>query len=182
MMTMKGGDMKRLFRSIFIVAAIFLLQHNVLAAEGLKIGIINIQRCINESNEGKRISESLNKEMESMQQRYTKAQKELADLQKEIEKQSLMLSLDAKENKQKEYTKKNRELNYLKEDLSEEANKAETNAKQRVLQALDVIIKNIAKQDSFDLIIEASSSGVLFSSNSLDITDQVIKELNKSKP
>jgi outer membrane protein len=179
---MKGGDMKRLLGSIFIIAAVFLFQHNALAAEASKIGVLNIQRCINESNEGKRISASLQKEIETMQQKYDKAQKELAELQKEIEKQNLMLSLDAKENKQKEYTKKNRELTYLNEDLSEEASKAETNAKQRVLQVLDVIIKNIAKQDSYDLIIEASSSGVLFSSNTLDITDQVIKELNKSKP
>jgi len=174
--------MKRLLGSVLIMAAVFLFQHNALAAGASKIGVLNIQRCINESNEGKRISESLKKEIESMQQRYDKAQKELAELQKEIEKQSLMLSLDAKENKQKEYNKKSRELNYLNQDLSEEASKAEQNAKQRVLQVLDEIIKNIAKQDNIDLIIEKSSPGLLFSSEALDITDQVIKELNKTKP
>jgi outer membrane protein len=179
---MKGGDMKRLLGSIFIMSAVFLFQHNALAAEAPKIGVLDIQRCINESEEGKRIYASLKKEIESMQQRYNKAQKELAELQKEIEKQSLMLSLDAKENKQKEYNKKSRELNYLNEDLSDEAGKAEQYARFRVLQALDVIIKNMVKQDNYDLIIEKSSSGVLFSSDAVDITDQVIKELNKSKP
>jgi outer membrane protein len=175
--------MKRLLGSIIIIAVVFLLQHNALAAGGAaKIGILNIQRCINESNEGKRISESLQKEIEAMQQRYDKAKKELEELQKEIEKQSLMLSLDARESKQNEYNKKSRELNYLNEDLSEEANKAQQNARLRVLEVLDVIIKNIAKQDSFNLIIESSSSGVLFASDALDITDQVIEELNKTKP
>jgi outer membrane protein len=179
---MKGGDMKRLLGSIFIMSAVFLFQHNALAAGAPKIGVLNIQRCINESNEGKRISASLKKEIDTMQQRYDKAQKELAELQKEIEKQSLMLSLDAKENKQKEYNKKSRELNYLNEDLSDEAGKAEQNARLRVLQVLDVIIRNMVKQDNYDLIIEKSSSGVLFSSDAVDITDQVIKELNKTKP
>jgi outer membrane protein len=93
-----------------------------------------------------------------------------------------MLSLDAKENKQKEYSKKSRELNYLNEDLTEEASKAEQNARIRVLQVLDAIIGNMVKQDNYDLIIEKSSSGVLFSSDAIDITDQVIKELNKTKP
>lgn len=174
--------MKRLLVSIFIITAIFVFQFDSLAAAASKIGIINIQRCINESNEGKRISESLKKEIAAMQQRYDKAQKELTELQKEIEKQSLMLSLDAKESKTKEYSKKSRELNYLNQDLSEEASKAEQNARIRVLQVLGVIIGNIAKQDSFDLILEGSSAGVLFASDALDITDQVIKELNKSKP
>jgi len=174
--------MKRLLVSIFIIIAIFVFQHNSLAAAASKIGIINIQRCINESNEGKRISESLKKEILAMQQKYDKAQQELTELQKEIEKQSLMLSLDAKENKRKEYSKKSRELNYLNEDLSEEASKAEQNARLRVMQVLNIIIKNIAKQENFDLILESSSAGVLFASDALDITDQVIKELNKSKP
>jgi outer membrane protein len=179
---MKGGDMKRLIVSIFIITAIFVFQHSSLAAEASKIGIIYLQRCINESNEGKRISESLQKEIAAMQQKYDKAQKELTELQKEIEKQSLMLSLDAKESKQKEYNKKSRELNYLNEDLSEEANRAEQNARLRVIQVLNVIVRNIAKQDNFDLILESSGAGVLFASDALDITDQVIKEMNKSKP
>jgi outer membrane protein len=179
---MKGGDMKSLLVSIFIITAIFVFQHNSLAAAATKIGIINIQRCISESNEGKRISESLQKDIAAMQQRYDKAQKELKELQKEIEKQSLMLSLDAKESKQREYNKKSRELNYLNEDLSEEASKAEQNARIRVLQVLNVIIKNIAEQDGFDLILEGSSAGVLFASDVLDITNQVIKEMNKYKP
>jgi len=174
--------MKRLLVSIFIITAIFVFQFDSIAAAASKIGIIDIQRCINESNEGKRISESLQKEIAAMQQKYDKAQKELTELQREIEKQSLMLSLDAKESKRKEYSKKSRELNYLNQDLSEEASKAEQNARIRVLQVLSVIIKNIAKQDSFDLILEGSSAGVLFASDALDITDQVIKELNKSKP
>jgi outer membrane protein len=179
---MKGGDMKRLLVSVFIIMAIFVFQHNSLAAEALKIGIINIQRCITESNEGKRITESLQKEILAMQQRYEKAQKELTELQKEIEKQSLMLSLDAKESKRKEYTKKSRQLNYLNEDLTEEASKAEQNARLRIMQVLNTIIRNIAKQDNFDLILEGASAGVLFTSDALDITDQVIKEMNKSKP
>jgi outer membrane protein len=182
MRTMKGGDMKRLLVSIFVITAVFVFQHNALAAAASRIGIINIQRCISESSEGKRISESLQKEIKTMQQKYDKAQKELVELQKEIEKQSLMLSLDAKETKQKEYNKKSRELNYLNQDLSEEANKAEQNARIRVLQVLNVIVKNIAQQDSYDLILESSTAGVLFASEGLDITDQVIKELNKLKP
>ena len=102
---MKGGDMKRLIGLFFLMAAFFVLQHDAMAADLSKIGILELQRCINESNEGKRVFESLRKEMEAMQERYNKAQNELNELQQEIEKQSLMLSLDARENKQKEYEK-----------------------------------------------------------------------------
>jgi len=174
--------MKRLLGSFFLMVALFIFQHDAMAIELSKIGILNIQRCIAESNEGKRISEALKNEIESMQERYNKAKDELNELQQEIEKQSLMLSLDAKENKQKEYEIKERELNYLAQDLNEEANKAQENARLKILQELDVIIRDVAKQGNFELVFEKSSSGILYSSESLDITNQVIREFNKAKP
>ena len=160
----------------------FLFQNSAMAAGTTKVAILDMQRCLKESNEGKRISASLTKELDAMQQRYTKAQKELTDLQKEIDKQSLMLSSEAKESKQNEYDKKNRALTYLNQDLTEEAQTANTNAQQKILKELNVIIQSVAKQQTFDLVLEKSSSGILFSSDAVDITDQIIKEFNKANP
>jgi outer membrane protein len=161
----------------------FLFQNNVMAAgTTTKVGIVDLERCIKESNEGKKAAESLKKELEAMQQRYTKAQKEITDLQKEIEKQSLMLSLDAKESKQNELDKKNREFGYLAQDLDEEAQNAKTNANQKILNQLYTVIQSMAKQQAFDMVLEKASAGIIFSSDALDITDQVIKEINKAKP
>jgi outer membrane protein len=182
MMLMKGGDMKRLVGMIIITAAFFAFQHNAWAEDQLRIGVLDIQRCITESNEGKRISSSLQKDLEAMQQRYNEAQQELSELQEEIEKQSLMLSLDAKENKQKEYNKKLRDLNYLAQDLNEEASKAEDDAKKKILMELEVIVQGVALKQNLDLILEKLSSGVLFYTDALDITDQVIEEFNEARP
>jgi outer membrane protein len=160
----------------------FFFLNSALAADASKVAIVDLQRCMKESNEGKRMSESLKKEIEAMQGRYNKAQQELSALQKEIDKQSLMLSLDAKESKQNEYDKKNRELTYLAEDLSEESTAAEQNASQQLLKDIYKIIDTVAKQQTFDLVLEKSTAGILFASSAMDITDQVIKEYNKVKP
>jgi outer membrane protein len=182
MMLMKGGDMKRSVGMIIIAAAFFMFQHNAWAADELRIGVLDLQRCISESNEGKRISEALRKDLEAMQQRYNEAQQELTELQEEIEKQSLMLSLDAKESKQQEYNKKVRDLNYLAQDLNEEASRAEEDAKKKILIQLEVIVQGVAIKQNLDLILEKSNSGVLFYSEVLDITDQVINEYNEARP
>jgi len=169
--------------SILITLTIcFFFLNSALAADASKVAIVDLQRCMKESNEGKRMSESLKKEVEAMQGRYNKAQQELAALQKEIEKQSLMLSLDAKESKQNEYDKKNRALTYLSEDLSEESTAAEQNASQALLKDIYKIIDTVAKQQTIDLVLEKSTAGILFVSSAMDITDLVIKEYNKVKP
>jgi outer membrane protein len=174
--------MKRLFGLIIFIAAIFILQHNALAQEPLKIGILDIQRCINNSNEGRRIFTSLKNRQSTMQAELNKKQEELLEMQKEIEKQSLMLSLDAQEDKQKEYDKKRRELEYLVQDLNEELSKAETEARQEILNSLEVIIEKIGREENYDLILERVTSGSVFASEALDITDRVIDEFNRAKP
>lgn len=174
--------MKRLFVLLSITLC-FLLQGNAMAAgTATKIGIVDLDRCMKESNEGKRISDSYKKDLEAMQQKYVAKQKELSDLQKDIEKQSLMLSQDAKQSKQNDYDKKTRELNYLATDLDEDAQTAKTNANQTILKTVYAVIQGVAKQQSFDLILEKSTAGIVFSSDTLDITNDIIKELNKAKP
>jgi Skp family chaperone for outer membrane proteins len=44
------------------------------------------------------------------------------------------------------------------------------------------VVDTIAKRDKFDLITEKMGTGVLYVTPALDITDEVIKELNKLKP
>jgi len=174
-----------MIRKISILAALIaglIFQNSAMAAEASKVAIVDIQRCISESNEGKRVSDTLSKEKDARQQRYNTAQKELSDLQKEIEKQSLMLSQDAKTSKQSEYEKKNRELTYLAQDLEEEQTASQQAATQKILKEIYTVVESVAKQQGFDLVLEKSNSGIIFTSAALDITDQVIKEYSKVKP
>lgn len=174
--------MKSFCKILLFSFLIILFHQHAFAAEALKIGVLDLQRCIDVSNEGKRIYQSLKKRHDTMQKRLDEKQNELIQLQKEIEKQSLMLSLDAKEDKQKEFERKRRDLGYLLQDLNEEMNKAEANARKRVLDDLDGIINTIAQKDKYDLILEKRSGGIMFTSDYLDITEQVIKEYNAAKP
>jgi outer membrane protein len=179
---MKGGEMKKLLVIIVIITGIFLFRQNVMAAESYKIGVVYIQRCMQESSEGQRLSQELQQRYNDIQKELNEKQQELADMQNEIEKQSLMLSLEAKEDKQNEYDKKKRDLEYLVEDSNEEMTKAQNEAQQKILTDLEVIIVEIAEKDGYDLILERVSAGVLFTSEALDITDQVIDAFNKAKP
>lgn len=174
--------MKYLSGILITILALFSFQPGVIAAEPIKIGIVDLQRCIIESNEGKRIQEGLQKTQQRMQEELSKKQNEINEMQKEMEKQSLMLSMDAKEDKQKELEKKQRDFGYFYQDKNEELKKAENDARTEILQVLMKVVESIAKRDKFDLITEKMGTGVLYVTPVLDITDEVIKELNKLKP
>jgi outer membrane protein len=180
---MKGDMiMKHLTKILTVAVAFLFIQLGVSAAEPLKIGVLDLQRCIQESNEGKRIAESLKNKQAEMQKDLDKKQQALIDMQKDMEKQSLMLSMDAKTEREKEFEKKRRDLNYLVQDMTEEMKKAETDARISILNILSGVVEAIAKQQKLDLIAERSNGGILYFAKELDITDQVLAELNRVKP
>jgi outer membrane protein len=180
---MKGDIIMKKLTGIIIIALAFLcFQLGTLAVEPTKIGVLDLQRCIQESNEGKRIAESLKNKQAEMQKDVEKKQQELATMQKDMEKQSMMLSAEAKIEKEKEFEKKKRDFQYLMQDLNEEMKKLDSDAQVNIITALSGVVETIAKQQKFDLIIERSNGGVIYFTKGLDITDMVITEFNKIKP
>lgn len=174
--------MKYLTGIIFIIFVLVSTQINVIAADPAKIGVIDLQKCIQESNEGKRIAESLKKKSDVMRGDLEKKNQEVVDMEKNLEKQALMLSDDAKKEKQKELNDKKRDLNYLLQDMQDDMKVLEGDARNNILKTLSGVVETVAKKNNFDLITERSSGGVLYVSERLDVTAEVIAELNRIKP
>lgn len=168
---------------IFILGFTFVLflQLNTFAADQHKIGLVNIQRCLDESNEGKRISSMLNEKNESFKRQLAEKRQELISLEEEIKKRSMMLSLDAQEDKRREYETKGRNYQMLVQKLSGELQKTENQAKKDFLKILQEIAQKIAQQEGYELILDMNL-GVLYAPESFDITDKVIDEYNIIKP
>jgi outer membrane protein len=110
-----------------------------------------------------------------------KQQEDLRGLKDELDKQSMMLSMDAKEDKEKEFERKRREFKFLYEDLSEEMRKVENDARKKILEELEKMVMDMGKKGNYLLIFERRSSGIMSLDKAIDITDDVIKAYNKTK-
>ena len=174
--------MIKIIRSLLAVLMLLAIQQTALAADPYKIAVIDLQKCIDGSKEGQRISEKLNQKKESLQKKLAKKEQELVALQEEIEKQNMMLSLDAQENNKKDFERKRRDFQYYYQDLTDEMNKAEAEAKKSFLKDLEGIVKKIADDGHYDLIFERRNGGIVFASDAMDITEKVIEEYDKIKP
>ena len=177
---MKGEIMKQLTGIIIIVLAVFTFQLTASAADTLKIGVLDFQKCIKESNEGKRLAETLKKKQTEMVEEIKQKEQEYLSMQSEIEKQSLMMSADAKERKLKELDKMERDYKYKIQYSREDMQKLENDAMVSFRGMLLGVVEKIAKEKKYDLITERSAT--IYISKDLDITDEVIVELNKVKP
>ncbi|MGZ3591826.1 MAG: OmpH family outer membrane protein, partial [Thermodesulfobacteriota bacterium] len=86
---------------LFVVAEIFT---GVVYAQNLnvKIACVDIQRAINECNAGKEAKKTLTRDVEKIQSLILEKQKELQDMKESFDKQSLMLSPEARASREKE--------------------------------------------------------------------------------
>ena len=168
-----------LFSAIIIV---ILLTHNVALGEDLiKVGLIDIQRCLEESKEGQKVLGVLKKKKAVLQRQLDTKQKALLELRKELEKQSMMLTMNAQEDKRRIIERKTRELEFFFKDLNEDMRKAQEKEKKRMLKELGKVIEKIGSEENFTLIIEKRAGGVLYWADSIDITEKVIRAYEQMK-
>ena len=167
--------MKKSFLFSAIIVVILMVCNVVLAEDFARVGLIDLQRCLKESKEGQKVFQILKKKKGDLQIKLDTKQRELLELRKELDKQAMMLSMDAQEGKKKAIERKTRELKYLYKDLNEEMVRLQGKEKQRIFKELEKLIKKIGSEESYTLIMEKRAGGVLYCSESIDITDQVIK-------
>jgi outer membrane protein len=167
-----------------IVSVIVLCSTVSSGAEEKRIGLIDVQRCLDESQEGQKAVEVLKRKKDDLQKQLDTKEKELLDLRKEFEKQAMMLSMDAQEDKKKTIERKTRELEFLLKDSKEEMRRAQEKEQQRILKELGEVIEKIGSDGNYIIILEKRAGAVLYWNKKFDLTDKVIKaydQMNKEK-
>jgi len=160
---------------------IFFFQHSALGADSFKIGVVDIQKLQNASAFFQKTSSILKKKFDTMQQKLDTEKKALLKLEEDFRKQSMMLSLDAQEDKKRELEKKKRYYKYLYEDFTQEMKAVEVEATKRIGKELKAVVEKIGKKEGYTVILEKRTLGLLYYSEAIDITDQVTKAYDKTK-
>lgn len=173
--------MKRCMTWVFGVLVVLALLPPVVVAGEVKIGVVDVQKVIADSKEGKRLSEGLKKKKDQLQQRLDTMQQELVKMKEDLDKQGMMLSMDAKEDREKEYERKRREVAYAYEDVREEMRKAEAEAMQAILRDLEKIVKEYGTKNGYTIIMERRRGGIITYDEAIEVTDAIIAAYDQSK-
>ena len=168
----------QLNKSVHIILMMLVLgiAFNVQAAE-LKFGLIDFQRVVEKSTPGQRVEADLKKEGERMEAELKKDKEELQALKDKMEREAMVMSREAREEKEIEFRVKARNLQekdqrYRQEFVGKQRQEID-NLRKVVLE----IAQEIGKKEGFTMIV--SKVGVLYNDPSVDLTDKVVQLLNK---
>jgi outer membrane protein len=155
---------------------VFSFSWCALAAD-IKIGMVDFQQIVEKSEPGKRIEADLKKEGERMEAELTKDKDELKSLQEKMEREAMVMSREAREEKEIEFRVKARNL-----QEKEKRYRAEFLGKQRkevdgLRKVVLEIAQEVGKNEKYTMIV--SKVGVLYHDSAVDLTDKVVALLNK---
>jgi outer membrane protein len=173
--------MKSMRGCILAICFFFILQGVALGAGPVKIAVVDMNRLQHKSASFKKVRGTLEKRVKTMQQKLDAEKNALLKMEEDFKKQSMMLSLDAQEEKKAALEKKRRYYKYLYEDFTIEMQNLEKNAKVRIGKELNDILKKIAQDQGLSIIFERRTIGLLFYDDVIDITDQVVKAYDSKK-
>jgi len=169
--------MQRFTLVVPFLALMLALAMPVVPAAGadFKVGIVDLQRALNESSSGRKAKDQFKGEFDKMQDGLKKEKDALDRLKEDLDKKSVVLSEDQRKAKMDDFERRRRDLRRKLEDSDAELRKKDQELTGSILKDLAVVIQEIGEREGYTVILENSSSSVLYGSKSIDITDSVIK-------
>lgn len=162
---------------VSFVLALFVLSASPLTAADMKIGVMNVQKVLVNSTSGKVAKEKFDQKMQDLQSKFKAEEEELVTMQKEIENKSSAWNEETKQVKVRDFQKKRRELQEKSEDARFELKTLQDKELAPILKALEGVVTTFGKENGYTLILD-SKNGVIFFSDAVDITDQLVKRLD----
>ncbi|SDN67104.1 periplasmic chaperone for outer membrane proteins Skp [Desulfonauticus submarinus] len=150
------------------------------AMAATKIGVVDMQKVISQSEPGQQALAKLKKKTKGMKADLDKQKKELQALREELQKQALVLSQEAKQDKELEFRKKVRDYQDTWQAYQRKIKLEEQKLSRPIIQLLAEVIKNYAKKNGYTAIWDMRASGLLYANEKVNITNEIMAELNKA--
>ena len=145
----------------------------------LKVGVFDANRVSEETDEGKRIAANLSAFGEKKKAELAAKDKEIGDLRAQLESQNLSLSPEKMQQMQKDVQKKGLELQQAQEAARNEFQIEVSEAQNKFQEQLIRVINQFGRDEGFTLVIERSTGGVAFASESIDVTTAIVDKFNE---
>ena len=155
-------------RSLIFLFLITIYSTNLFAT---KIFVIDVEKLINENIYYEKFMEEIEKNQISEKNELNLIEKEIVDLQNEIEQSKLILDQNEINKLIEDYNIKLNKFNILIESFNLHYQNEIINKRKIVLKEIIVLVEKFAKNNNIDIVLD--SNNYLVASNSINITEDI---------
>jgi outer membrane protein len=149
----------------------------------VRVGVVDPQRVLNETEAGKKARESLNAFMKNRQALIELEEKELRRMEEDLIKQASVLSANAKKEREEQFRRRMAEYQQKANELNREVQEKQKEVLEGFREKVEKVVAKVAQRLGLVVVIEKGRGGTtLYHDPSLDISVMVIEEFNKGTP
>ncbi|MCB0344547.1 MAG: OmpH family outer membrane protein [Bdellovibrionales bacterium] len=148
-------------------------------AADLRVAFVDMQRALSESEAGSKAQKDYEKVVKEAQDELNSKKADFDRQQEKYSKQKNSLSSTAKTERQEKLLSMERDLKRSFQDQQESLRRKNAQLVGGLVRELRDVVSQVGKKEGFTVILEKGSQAVLYADNSIDITDEVIKEFNR---
>jgi len=163
----------------FIVVTLFFLVGTYAQAEQ-KIAYIDMKYVLNNSKAGKGAQDFLQKTFKQNQKKIANRETELKKEEGDLISKKGTLSKEDYKKKSEELRKKVMAYQTERRAVLDKIAKQRSNARQKLLQKLDPILKTYIVENNISIIMDKKN--IVLGTDELDITNVIVEKLNKELP
>lgn len=173
--------MRKLFAIIFAtVFCVGMASASGLAADSSGIALIDFQKILKDSSAGKFARQKINKRGQELEKNLKGMQDKIESLRGKLEKEALVMSEENRERKKREIRIKINDFKQKNEQYKKEFQQMRQEVINNMKKEVFDLAQKIGKSQGYLLILEKNTAGVLYYSDSIDITGKVITKYNEN--
>ena len=165
-------------RALFAAALVLAAGAAPAAAQELKVAVINTEQVLLESDTGKAALAELRTLREAKEADGTALQQSVEDLRKRLTEGRLSLAEDKIAELEQQLEEKGIALRRFQDDASRELNKRRDEVLATIDRKVLPIINQLGREQGYSLIFRKFESGLVFASEEVDITAEIIRRLD----
>jgi len=168
-----------------ILAPVALLISTQFAhAQLSNVAVVDFERAVVESAEGKKASEKFNAALQAKQADAEKRRKDLEDAQKKLQNGARTLSDSAKSDLQREIDRKTTELQRVNEDAEKELQTLRDDLLRPIAERATQILQAMGAEKNYTIVVDLSNQehNVIWYNPKNDITAELIKRIDAATP
>ena len=148
----------------------------------VKIAFVDLQRALNETEDGRRAKNQLKKLFDKRQTSLDGQQEGLKQQKEQLERDAKILKQDALQKRAEEYQKKFIELQTTYVEYQRELAEKEAELTKNIFARMEAILRRMGTSEGYAMIVDRNEGGIVWGRTDLDLTDRLIQEYNAQAP
>lgn len=178
--------MKRIDRirlRVFVTSIVLGLLCGPLLAQQAetKVAVVNSQRIVEESTEGKKALADLKRFQDEKLEELRQRQQEITELKQRLDEGKLSLAEGKIKELEKEYEERVIAFRRFQDDADRQLAKQRDEVLEEIESEVLEIIAEIGREEGYTLIFNKFAGGLVWADDAVDITDEVITRFNAAR-